>query len=104
MTSLIELEEGNVESERMGTEVVSRLFQYCDLLTPIKFINYIASPLHNGLLDHDAQLLIIYDINLQLENYHIYIISNMNNYSIEEFKTRLSYESWDSTYLFIMEI
>jgi hypothetical protein len=31
-----------------------------------KFIDYTASPLHNGLSDHDAQLLIINDVNLQL--------------------------------------
>jgi hypothetical protein len=29
-----------------------------------KFINYTASPLRNGLSDHDAQLLIINDVNL----------------------------------------
>jgi len=49
-------------------------------------------------LDHDAKLLKINDVNLQLQNYHIYTIRNINNYSIEEFKTRLSYESWDSIF------
>ena len=49
-------------------------------------------------MDHDAQLLKINDVNLQLQNYHIYSIRNINNYSIEEFKTRLSYESWDSIF------
>jgi hypothetical protein len=58
-----------------------------------KFINYTVSPLHNGLSDHDAQLLVINDVNLQLQNHRIYTIRNINNYSIEEFKTRLSYES-----------
>jgi len=63
-----------------------------------KFINHIAFPLRNGLSDHDAQLLIINNVNLQLQNHHIYTIRNTNNYSIEEFKTRLSYESWDSVF------
>ena len=63
-----------------------------------KFINYTASPLYKGLSDHDAELLIINDVNLQLQNHHIYIIRNINNYSVEEFKTRLSYESWDSIF------
>ena len=58
-----------------------------------KFINYTAPPLHNRLSNHDAQLLIINDVNLQLQNHHIYTIKIINNYSIEEFKTRLSYES-----------
>jgi len=40
----------------------------------------------------------MYLVNLQLQNYCIYTIRNINNYSIEEFKTRLSYESWDSTF------
>jgi hypothetical protein len=63
-----------------------------------KFINYPVPPLHNGLLDHDVQLLIINDVNLQLQNHRIYTIRNINNYSIEEFKTRLSYKSWDSVF------
>jgi len=63
-----------------------------------KFINYTVSPLHNGLSDHDAQLLIINDVNPQLQNHHIYTIRNINYYSIEEFKTRLSYESWESVF------
>jgi hypothetical protein len=63
-----------------------------------KFINYVASPLHNGLLAHDAQLLIINDVNMQLQNHRIYTIRNINNYSVVEFKTRLSYEFWDSIF------
>jgi hypothetical protein len=63
-----------------------------------KFINYTASPLHNGLSNHDAQLLIITYVNLQLQNHRIYTIRNTNNYSIKEFKTRLIYESWDSIF------
>jgi len=63
-----------------------------------KFINYTASPLHNGLSDHDVQLLVINDVNLKLQNHCIYTIRNINNYSTQEFKTRLSYESWDSIF------
>ena len=63
-----------------------------------KFINFTVSPLYNGLADHDAQLLKINDIGLQLQHYYIYTIRNINNYSIQEFKTRLSYESWDSIF------
>ena len=49
-------------------------------------------------LDHDAQVLKMNDVNLQLQNHHTYTTTNINNYSIQEFKTRLSYESWDSTF------
>jgi hypothetical protein len=41
-----------------------------------KFINYTVPPLHNGLSYHDAQLLIINYVNLQLQNHHIYTIIN----------------------------
>jgi hypothetical protein len=61
------------------------------------FINYTIFPLHNGLSDHDAELLIIKEVNLQLQNQHIHI-RNINKYSIEKFKIRLSYESWDSIF------
>jgi len=63
-----------------------------------KFMNFTDSPLHNGLSDHDAQVLKIINVNLMLQKHHIYTIRNINNYSIEEFKTRLSYESWDSIF------
>jgi hypothetical protein len=63
-----------------------------------KFTNYTVFPLHNGLSDHDAQLLKINDVHLQLQNHHIYTVRNIKKYSIKEFKMRLSYESWDSIF------
>ena len=63
-----------------------------------KFTNFTVSPLHNGLSDHDAQVLKTINVNLQLQNHRIYTIRNINNYSIKEFKTRPSYESWDSIF------
>jgi hypothetical protein len=47
------------------------------LIDTYKFINYTASLLYNGLSDHDAQLLIINDVNLQLQNHCIYTIRNI---------------------------
>jgi hypothetical protein len=46
--------------------------------------------IYNGLSDHDAQLLSIKDINLQTVNHRSYSIRNINKYSMEEFKIRLS--------------
>jgi hypothetical protein len=63
-----------------------------------KFINFTVSPLHNGLSEHDAQVLKINNVNLQLQKHCIYTNRNINNYSIEEFKVRVSYESWDSIF------
>jgi hypothetical protein len=63
-----------------------------------KFTKYNVSPIYNGLSDHDAKLLTIKDINLQTVNHHSYSIRNINNYSMKQFKIRLSYESWDSIF------
>jgi hypothetical protein len=62
------------------------------------FFNYTIFPLYNGLADHDAQLLIINDLNLHLHSHCTHTIGSLNTYSVEEFKTRLSYESWESVF------
>jgi hypothetical protein len=62
-----------------------------------KIPNYTVSPFINGLSDHDAQLL-IKDITLQSQNYYVYTTRNINNYSINEFKISLSYETWDCVF------
>ena len=63
-----------------------------------KFINYTLFPVYNGLSDRDAELLIIKDVILQLQNHCIHTVRNINKYSLEELKIRLSYESWDSIF------
>ena len=51
-----------------------------------KITNYTVFPLHNGLSDHDAQMLNINDVNLQQQNHHIYTTRNINKHSIESLK------------------
>jgi len=63
-----------------------------------QLMNYSVSPLYNGLADHDAQLLILHDIHLQLHNHCTYTTRSFNTYSVEEFKSRLSYESWGNIF------
>ena len=63
-----------------------------------QLMNYSVSPLYNGLADHDAQLLILHDIHLQLHSHRTYTTRSFNNYSVEEFKTRLIYESWGNIF------
>jgi hypothetical protein len=63
-----------------------------------KIIYYTVSPIYNGLSDHDVQLLIVKDVNLQLSNHHIYMIRNIHKYCIEDFKIRINYESWESIF------
>jgi hypothetical protein len=62
-----------------------------------KFTKYTVSSIYNGLPDHDAQLL-IKDISLQTVIHLVYSIRNINKYSMEEFKIRLSYEYWNSIF------
>jgi hypothetical protein len=64
----------------------------------LKFSNNAVFPLFNGLSDHDAQLLITKDINLQPQGHYVYTTRNINNYSINEFKIDLSYETWDCVF------
>ena len=63
-----------------------------------KIPNYTVSPFLNGLSDHDAQLLIIKDINLQSQGHYVYTTRNINDYSINEYKISLSYETWDCVF------
>jgi hypothetical protein len=42
--------------------------------------------------------LIIKDINLHSQGHYVYITRNINNYSINEFKVSLSYETWDCVF------
>ena len=62
------------------------------------FFKYTISPQYNGLADHDAQLLIINDLNLQPHNHCTHTIRSSNTYTVEEFKTKMSYESLDNDF------
>lgn len=62
------------------------------------FFNYTISPLYNGLVDHDAKLLIINDLNLQSHIHCTRTIRSINTYTMEEFKTALSYETWENVF------
>jgi hypothetical protein len=64
---------------------------------------YTVLPFLNGLSDHDAQLLTLKDLNLQdlnsqVQDYYIYTTRDINEYSINEFRTNLSYETWDCVF------
>ena len=63
-----------------------------------QFKNYIITPMINGLSNHDAQLLMINEINLQNQTCHINTIRNINKNSLTEFQINLSYESWDNIF------
>jgi hypothetical protein len=63
-----------------------------------KITNYTVSPIYNRLSDRDAQLLIVKDVKLQLFKHLIDTVRDIHKYSIEDFKIRLNYESWNSIF------
>jgi hypothetical protein len=70
-------------------------------LIPQKFqIMYTVFPFLNGLSDHDAQLVTLKDLNLQLQDHYIYTARDINSYSNNEFKINLCYETWDCVFGF----
>jgi hypothetical protein len=52
----------------------------------------------NGLSDHDGQLLIIKNIDLQIHEHKISTIRIFNDQSLLNFKMQLSYEMWDDMF------
>ena len=66
------------------------------------FINkkrkYNIKPCINGLSDHDAQLLILYDIPTPKSNTEPSYIRFINKSNLEEFLTQLSFERWDDVF------
>jgi hypothetical protein len=52
-------------------------------------------PIVNGLSDHDAQLLVLNNIEVQNPKYYRYNKRLINKTSIENFKISLSYETWE---------
>jgi len=63
-----------------------------------KHDNYKVQPLHNGLLDYEAQLLTT-DIALDhFKNYQTVIQRQIKKWTIADFQLQLSYESWDALF------
>jgi len=64
----------------------------------LKISAYTVLPFVNGLSDHDAQLSTLKDLNCQVQDYHIYTTRDINEYSVNEFRTNLRYETWDCVF------
>jgi hypothetical protein len=69
-------------------------------LDTTKLANFIISPFLNGLSDHDAQMLEIFinKLNCNKSNHKVKTIRKINEYSIKEFKDKLSEELWQNTF------
>ena len=66
-----------------------------------KMDDYEIIPLINGLSDHNAQLIIVSNIQNQLYEHQSYFKRKINKYTTAGFKIKLIYETWG---LFLMVI
>ena len=53
-------------------------------------------PLHNGLLDHEAQLLTTDAVSGHFKNYQTVFQRQINKYTIVDIQLQLRYETWDT--------
>jgi hypothetical protein len=58
--------------------------------------NFTICPFVNELSDHSAQLLTLMNVSIHNQIHDIRTIRKINKYSIVEFMTNLSDESWDN--------
>jgi hypothetical protein len=63
-----------------------------------QFENYTVTPLLNGLSDHEAQLLKISFESTLVPIHKFKTVRKTNKYSMLDFITKLSYESWDAVF------
>jgi hypothetical protein len=61
--------------------------------------DYFIPPLINGLSDHDTQLITLNTISLNPPIKQIVEIRKFDKISINDFLIKLSYETWDTTFL-----
>lgn len=83
-------------SSTIGKESVSAVANI--FIGSYKFDNYRIFPLDNGLVDHDAQLIIINIPLIQSLDCQTYFRRKINTYTIADFQIKLSYETWDSVF------
>jgi hypothetical protein len=63
-----------------------------------KLEKYNLTPFSNGLSDHEAQFLKLYNINPELQNQQQKLIRRTDNHSMADFIRKLSYETWDTVF------
>jgi len=63
-----------------------------------KFANYVISALYNGLPDHDAQLIVLSDIDITIQNSKFKILRRTDTHSILDLRYKLSFETWNSIF------
>ena len=61
--------------------------------------NYTIKPHFNGLSDHDAQILTIFNFFVPIINADPYYLRSINKNAIAEFQLQLSWERWDDVFV-----
>ena len=56
------------------------------------------NPLINGLLDHDARLLIFESVITPIQEFTSCCVTNINSFTTEEFQSKLITESWEDIF------
>jgi hypothetical protein len=68
------------------------------IINTSKFNNFFLFPIINGLSDHDAQTIIIRNILEKNCDIHVCFNRIIDKFSIIDFNTKLSYESWEDIF------
>jgi hypothetical protein len=67
-------------------------------ITKSKNENYSVFPLINGLSDHDAQVLSLFNITIPNDNDEFYSYRKISKHSLDELQTSRSYEIWENVF------
>jgi hypothetical protein len=61
-------------------------------------LNFTINPLISGMSDHSAQLLILENVTALLQEFTSCYVRNINSFTIDEFQSKLSTESWEDIF------
>jgi hypothetical protein len=56
------------------------------------------SPMYNGISDHDAQIMLFYDITIIAHNKCAQMFRNIDEHSLLNFNYNLSFELWEDVF------
>ena len=79
-------------------ECVITPFKIDNILINTTKYNFTIYPMINGMSDHDAQIIILYDITMVNDSSHFYFTRKLNETSVLDFNLKLSYESWEDVF------
>ena len=82
------------------TRILNNSYSAIDkiFICKVKNDDYTVYPLVNGLSDHDALIIVIYNITIQNYTNFFYISRNIDKFSVLDFKIKLIYESWTNVF------